>query len=161
MLPGKKVPASRTNLKGHQDLEAFKRGMQQFNAREFWHAHESWETIWLVAPQPEKRFLQGIIQISAAFYHHRRGNLIGTRSLLRRGLEKVEGFQASHRGLRLEELRRIVRKWLSELDSGGACSGKRYPKLRHRAVSKQRVRGGVARKTKRKTGIRRSGAAKR
>jgi len=118
---------------------AFARGMRQFNAREFWHAHESWEGIWLTAPEPEKTFLQGIIQISAAFYHHQKRNLAGTRSLLARGLEKVERFPAEHRGLRLEELRRAVRKWLEELQGTGACAGKRYPRLRW-AAGKQASR---------------------
>jgi predicted metal-dependent hydrolase len=108
--------------------------MRQFNAREFWHAHESWEAIWLAAPQPEKTFLQGIIQISAAFYHHQRKNLIGARALLRRGLAKVEAFPANHRGLRLEALRRAARDWLEELESGGACAKKPYPRLKRSAA---------------------------
>jgi len=110
--------------------EAFARGLRQFNARAFWHAHESWEEIWLKAGEPEKTFLQGIIQISAAFYHHQRENLAGTRTLLRRGLEKVEQFPPRHRGLRLEELRRAVRDWLEDLEQGGSCGGWRYPRLK-------------------------------
>ena len=76
---------------------AFRRGMRQFNTHKFWHAHESWESIWLTAPEPDKTFLQGIIQISAAFYHHQRGNLEGMRSLMRRGLAKVEQLPAGYR----------------------------------------------------------------
>ena len=130
-VPGAK-PTRDARKGGERDANtaAFARGMRQFNAREFWHAHESWEAIWLTAPEPEKTFLQGIIQISAAFYHHQKQNLAGTRSLLARGLEKVERFPAEHRGLRLEELRRAVRNWLEELEGTEACAGKRYPRLR-------------------------------
>ena len=116
-------------LARRKERQAFARGMRQFNARQFWHAHESWEAIWLVASLPEKTFLQGIIQISAAFYHHQRKNLTGARSLLRRGLEKIEGFPADHRGLRIENLRRSVRDWLDDLERGGACARRRYPRL--------------------------------
>src|SRR5208282_150477 len=98
---------------------AFARGMRQFNAREFWHAHESWEAIWLEAPEPDKTFLQGIIQIAAAFYHHQRDNLEGMRSLMRRGLAKVEGFPPGYSGIRLEELRRAVRDWLAASETEG------------------------------------------
>jgi uncharacterized protein len=112
-----------------RESNAFARGTRQFNARRFWHAHESWEEIWLHAAEPEKRFLQGIIQISAAFYHHQRKNLVGTRTLLRRGLEKVERFPPRHRSLRLEELRRAVREWLAELERDGSCAGWPYPRL--------------------------------
>jgi len=106
---------------------AFARGLRQFNSREFWHSHESWEAIWLTAPQPDKTFLQGIIQIAAAFYHHQRGNREGMRSLMRRGLAKVEEFPPAYRGLRLEELRRAVRKWLA---AGEDALPRNYPRLR-------------------------------
>jgi len=109
---------------------AFARGLKQFNAREFWHAHESWEAIWLTAPQPDKSFLQGIIQIAAAFYHHQRGNLQGMRSLMRRGLAKVEGFPPRYRAVRLEELRRAVRKWLAAGEMEGAILPGSYPRIR-------------------------------
>jgi len=108
---------------------AFARGMRQFNSHEFWHAHESWEAIWLKAPEPDKTFLQGIIQISAAFYHHQKSNLEGMRSLMRRGLAKVETFPAGYRGVRLEELRKAVRGWLAA-DARGAHLPEHYPRLR-------------------------------
>jgi predicted metal-dependent hydrolase len=108
---------------------AFARGLRQFNSHEFWHAHESWEAIWLLAPEPDKAFLQGIIQIAAAFYHHQKKNLEGMRSLMRRGLTKVEEFPAAYRGVRLEELRQAVREWLA-VDARGEALPRRYPRLR-------------------------------
>ena len=110
-----------------EQAKQFARGMRQFNSREFWHAHESWEAIWLVAPQPDKTFLQGIIQIAAAFYHHQRSNIAGMRSLMRRGLAKVEEFPPAYRGLRLEELRVAVRAWLAASEDSLPQS---YPRLR-------------------------------
>ena len=103
--------------------------MRQFNSREFWHSHESWEAIWLTAPEPDKTFLQGIIQIAAAFYHHQKGNFAGMRSLMRRGLAKVEASPQDYRGLRVEELRVAVRAWLAA-DARGEELPKRYPQLR-------------------------------
>ncbi len=108
---------------------AFTRGLRQFNTLQFWHSHESWEAIWLVAPEPDKTFLQGIIQIAAGFYHHQKHNLDGMRSLMRRGLAKVEGFPAGYRGLCLEALRRAVRDWL-DADARGEALPRRYPRLR-------------------------------
>jgi len=115
-----------------QQRALFARGMRQFNSRKFWHAHESWEAIWLTAPEPDKTFLQGIIQISAAFYHHQKKNLEGMRSLMRRGLAKVEEFPPAYRGVRLEELRRAVRKWLAAADAAGAPLPAKYPRLQRR-----------------------------
>ncbi|HVN07434.1 MAG TPA: DUF309 domain-containing protein [Patescibacteria group bacterium] len=115
---------------------AFSRGIRQFNTRKFWHAHESWELIWLAASEPDKIFLQGIIQVAAAFYHHQKKNYEGMRSLMRRGLAKLEGFPAGYRGVRLEELRCALREWLAA-DFRGDALPRSYPRLlrRHRKIS--------------------------
>ena len=68
-----------------KESEKFGRGLAHFNAREFFEAHEAWEELWLVEAEPEKTFLQGLIQLAAAFHHYGRGNLRGARSLLAAG----------------------------------------------------------------------------
>lgn len=128
------MPTAPKPLSESEQRAAFALGIRQFNSREFWHAHESWEAVWLTAPEPDKTFLQGIIQIAAAFYHHQKKNRDGMRSLLRRGLAIVEQFPVAYRGLRLEELRRAVREWLSR-DAAGAALPRRYPRLQREKTS--------------------------
>ena len=132
-------------MTARDERTAFSRGVRQFNARKFWHAHESWEAIWLGAPEPDKTFLQGIIQIAAAFYHHQKENHEGMRSLMRRGLAKVEGFPAGYRGLRLEQLRRAVREWL-DLDARCEPLPRTYPRLRREKRKKGRALSAPARR---------------
>jgi len=96
----------------------FRQGIEQFNAHKFFEAHETWEEIWLHAKEPEKTFLQGIIQISAAFHHYGRGNHSGLRSLLNAGLKKIAGFPASYKNIELEALRDAARHWAAALASG-------------------------------------------
>jgi hypothetical protein len=91
--------------------EQFRRGVGQFNAQLFFEAHETWEEIWLAATEPDKTFLQGIIQIAAAFHHYNRGNIRGARSLLEAGLKRLERFPAVHREIELELLRTAARAW--------------------------------------------------
>jgi len=93
----------------HED--PWQHGIEQFNRREFFACHESWEEIWMPAPEPDKTFLQGIIQVACAFHHELRGNRAGAESLLRRGLAKIERFPAGYRGLQLEALRVVARRW--------------------------------------------------
>lgn len=97
--------------------EKFRKGIEQFNARFFFEAHETWEEIWLTAPEPEKTFLQGIIQVSAAFHHYRRGNPAGAQSLLTAGLLKLSRFRENHQGLDLKALRDAARRWVKALAS--------------------------------------------
>ncbi len=92
--------------------EQFQRGVALFNARKFFEAHEAWEELWLVEPEPGKSFLQGMIQLAAAFHHFSRGNSRGAKSLLAAGLTKLERFPSRHRGLALEELRAEATPWI-------------------------------------------------
>lgn len=117
---------------------AFRRGIEQFNARGFWEAHESWELVWLTAPEPDKTFLQGIIQVSAGFYHYTESNPVGARSLLRRGLAKLEKFPDGYRGLRLEDLRVAARGWLAALEGRAAVTPGEFPQIRDAVARPQK-----------------------
>jgi hypothetical protein len=122
--------AAMTRAKAEPPRDAFRRGLEQFNRREFFEAHESWEEVWLAAAEPEKTFLQGLIQVSAAFHHYQRGNLRGAESLLRAGLAKLAGFPAEHRGLELEPLRRAAEEWLAGLAADRPPAPERLPQIR-------------------------------
>ena len=109
--------------------EKFRKGLDQFNHGRFFDAHETWEEIWLPSPEPEKTFLQGIIQVAAAFHHYTRGNRAGAHSLLRAGLKKLDPFPETHRGLQLEELRAAARRWIAALASGNDPGREQLPRI--------------------------------
>jgi len=119
------------SLRPHEADEKFRKGLEQFNRRRFFDAHETWEEIWLPTPEPEKTFLQGIIQVAAAFHHYTRGNHAGTRSLLQAGLKKLERFPKTHRGLQLEELRAAARRWIAALEAGNDPGLQELPRIAH------------------------------
>jgi predicted metal-dependent hydrolase len=114
-----------------QEAEKFREGLEHFNRGRFFEAHESWEEIWLPAAEPEKTFLQGIIQVAAAFHHHQRGNRAGTKSLLRAGLKKLERFPSQHRGIQLEKLRAAARRWLGALTAHAEPVHPKIPRIAH------------------------------
>jgi predicted metal-dependent hydrolase len=125
------------------ESEQFERGLAHFNAGEFFEAHEVWEEIWLAAPVPEKTFLQGMIQIAAAFHHYDRGNLRGTKSLLVAGLTKIDGFPGDHRGLALAELRDESQEWAVALAAEKDLGRRKLPKIRiAKPVARKGRRGG-------------------
>ena len=125
-----------------KDGEPFARGLAHFNAGEFFEAHEAWEQIWLGAADPEKSFLQGMIQIAAAFHHHGRGNSRGTQSLLAAGLIKIDAFPDGHRGLALAEIRNEARKWIQGLAEGKDLSRQQPPRIRLSRTKKRGRRAG-------------------
>jgi predicted metal-dependent hydrolase len=56
-------------------------GIQFFNARDFFEAHEVWEDLWADSHGDERRFYQGLIQAAVALFHYSGGNLRGAQKL--------------------------------------------------------------------------------
>ena len=59
-------------MESAEKKKKFDLGLTHFNSRRFFEAHEIWEEIWLVEAEPEKTFLQGLIQLAAAYHHYER-----------------------------------------------------------------------------------------
>jgi predicted metal-dependent hydrolase len=105
-------------METHEQSDKFQHGIGLFNNRRFFDAHETWEEIWLQSAEPDKGFLQGIIQISAAFHHYLRGNSVGSCSLLNAGLRRLAKCPADFRGMALDSLRQSAREWADLLAEG-------------------------------------------
>lgn len=105
-------------MKTEEREHKFQRGLDHFNRREFFEAHEVWEEVWLIESEPQKTFLQGLIQIAAAFHHYCRGNPQGAESLLASGIVKLTRFSDRHCALNVAELRAVAKKWARALGNG-------------------------------------------
>jgi uncharacterized protein len=97
------------------DLDASRarrEGIRLFNEGLFWEAHEAWEAIWLVVAPPEKQFVQGLIQVAAAWHHLGRGNRRGALRLSGRALARLEPFEREYwrldRSLAVEATRTLA-----------------------------------------------------
>ena len=90
-------------------------GLRCYADKAFFDAHEHWEGVWLKCDEPEKTFLQALIQITAAFHHLQHGNPVGTSSLLRSALRRLDSYSAKYGGLDVEQLRSSIRDWLEAL----------------------------------------------
>ncbi len=132
MIPCSPTPMThspKTRLDSQEKTRLYQKGLEAFNSSHFYDAHEHWEEVWIETPNPEKMFLQGLIQVAAAFHHHSRANLQGTRNLLFAGLLKLDRFPEDHGGLEIGELRVAVREWLACLDSGEIPDSRRPPRI--------------------------------
>ena len=121
-------------LDSHEKARLYQMGLDAFNSDHFYEAHEHWEEVWLETPHPDKMFLQGLIQVAAAFHHYSRANLQGTRNLLRAGLMKLERFPEIHGELEIQALREAVREWLTALETTENHKKKRPPRIARSAV---------------------------
>jgi predicted metal-dependent hydrolase len=119
-------------MKSTEKDEKFQRGISHFNAQEFFEAHEVWEEIWLVEAEPERTFLQGIIQIAAAFHHYCRENPDGAETLLAAGIVKLSRFPENHRGLVIADLRSAAKRWARSIGQSKKLARTEIPQL-HRS----------------------------
>jgi predicted metal-dependent hydrolase len=122
----------KSRMDSHEKDRLYQKGLEAFNSAHFYDAHEHWEEVWLETPNPDKMFLQGLIQVAAAFHHYSRANLPGTRNLLQAGLLKLDCFPEVHGGLEIETLREAVRRWLADLEAGEIPESRKPPRIRRR-----------------------------
>jgi hypothetical protein len=74
-------------------------GIELFNRREFFQAHEVWEEAWQMACGIKHGFYQGMIQCAVALEHYRRSNPRGVVSLYKTYPTKFRNVPAIFMGL--------------------------------------------------------------
>lgn len=96
-------------------------GISLFNQRDFFEAHEALEDVWRVAPEPEKKFVQGLIQVAVALHHHSKGNLVGAQSLLRRAAQNLALYPNTFAGVNIAALLSELSDWQQYLAEGSSA----------------------------------------
>jgi predicted metal-dependent hydrolase len=74
-------------------------GILFFNERDFFQAHEVWESLWLDCAGPERRFYQALIQAAVALYHYGNGNVRGAAKLFRSSKAYMDQYASPYLGL--------------------------------------------------------------
>jgi uncharacterized protein len=104
-------------------------GLRLYRAERFFDAHELWERVWLNSPEPEKTFLQGLIQVTAAFHHMQRNNSLGTELLLKAALRRLDAYPADFGGISVKLLCDDIRERLQMLESPECVSYLLSPRM--------------------------------
>jgi hypothetical protein len=98
--------------RGTPSTGRFDRAVVYFNEGAFFEAHEDWEVLWHDARGDERRWLQGLIQLAAAFVHFDRGaHARGFATLFAQSAEKRAGYAGDAWGLDLERLDEDLEPW--------------------------------------------------
>ena len=105
-------------------------GLAHYETAEFFLAHEDWESVWLTLEEPEKSFLQALIQMTAAFHHLHAGNSAGALSLLHRALRRLESCPVSFGGILVTPLCAEVGELLRLLKTETPCTSPPFPQIR-------------------------------
>ena len=113
------LPRGRTAALDAREVDRlFREGVALFNGARYWHAHEAWETLWRAAPDDERDFYQGLIQVAAGLLHLEQRNARGARNKLEEGIARLRRYVPKHHGIVVNELVGACEPMLNELRSG-------------------------------------------
>ena len=93
----------------------FQQGVELFNAGEWYAAHDLFEELWHETADPERRSLQGILQVAVAQLHLQRGNRRGATILFGEALGRLKRPGTPDLGLDLASLCRAAQQRLEAL----------------------------------------------
>jgi len=123
--------------------ERFYRGLEEFNGERFFEAHEVLEDLWHEYRELDRIFIQGLIQIAAAFYHLQSRNLKGAVSQFQKGSEKLTHFLPAYQDVSVARLLEDVRENLQRIQQStdGRFDSIRYPQIQYTRVAKTLLPG--------------------
>jgi predicted metal-dependent hydrolase len=93
--------------------DAYKAGLKHIRAERFFEAHEELEIAWRAAATEERDFYQGLVHVAVAWYQAGRGNPVGARRQLEKGLRRLEAYEPEHRGVDVTGVRRQLHEALA------------------------------------------------
>ncbi|SRR5712692_2877458 len=96
------------------EAQLFAESRDFFNAERYWECHEVLENVWRIKQGSEKRLLQGIILVCAAFVHHQKGEEEIGLSVLRRAAKQLDFPSPKYAGIDLIALRANVQSILEK-----------------------------------------------
>ena len=131
---GRPLPRDADNVMIEEDLPAdpdrlLDIGIEHFNARRFFQAHETWETAWHPSPEDERDFWQGMTQVAVGFTHYQRGNPKGSVTLLQRGARKIATYGEVFRGVPVPALAAAARKAAAAIERAGSTTPIEFPTI--------------------------------
>ncbi len=101
------------------------RGIDQFNGRQYFESHETWEELWGGEHGPARQFYKGLIQAAVALHHAAGGNARGAASLLRRARGHLGRYRGRYLGLEVDEFLTAVSSCVDEALSARVGGGRR------------------------------------
>lgn len=103
-----------------EDWAEFEHGVNLFNEKKFWHAHEAWENVWKRHEEDERLFFQGLIQLAAAYHHLvTQRSFRGMMNNFDKAYTKLVVFRPQYLGVQIEPLLHSIEQGKREVQRVG------------------------------------------
>lgn len=107
--------------------EALAAGRWLWDQQRYFEAHECLEDVWHHAPEDDRDFWQGVIQVAVACVHHQRGNPAGVVATCRKAATRLAAYPDVHHGVDVDQLRTFCDGVARVTEQAGACVEIGYP----------------------------------
>jgi len=94
----------------------FWRGVDLFNAKDFFECHDAFEELWQEDRSDGRLFLQGLIQAAVGCHHLSNGNTSGAISQYMKSLDKLKKYPDDYLELDMKSFRKEIERCFD-----GAC----------------------------------------
>ena len=81
-----------------------RRGIEEFNAGQYFEQHETLELVWRAEMRPIRELYRGVLQIGVACYQIERSNARGAIKMLDRAVKWLQPFRPSCQGIDVDRL---------------------------------------------------------
>lgn len=106
-------------------------GIRLFNEKRFFESHELWESLYSETEEQHKPFLEGLIQLAAAFrIFCDFGETHGPVRMIYQALIRLENYQPSYLQIRVQELSDNMEAWAKETEKRTIEASSTIPKIR-------------------------------
>jgi uncharacterized protein len=111
-------------------------GISLFNDGRFFESHEILEEFYQELENAHKPFLEGLIQLAAAFRLYTDfGEVKGAVRMIHKALIRFENYQPSHLEIRVKDLSESMEAWAKEADAASGQPLSAIPKIRLQGFS--------------------------
>lgn len=96
-----------------------KKGLQLFNAEEYFEAHEALEDAWNAEEGDARNLYRGILQTAVVYLHITRGNYNGAVKVYDRSLKWLKNIPDNCKGIYVGEIRENTKHVMTEIQKLG------------------------------------------
>lgn len=117
-------------MAAYQADPRFQQAVDLFNGLDWYGAHDLFEELWHETGDPDRRWLQGMVQLSVALLHRERGNPHGAMVLLGEARGRLGSATVPPEGWDPEAVLDPLQTLLTRLQSGQDSPDLLLPSLR-------------------------------
>ncbi len=103
------------------------RGINLFNNRAYFEAHEELEIAWRVEKRFVKELYRAILQVGVAYYHIQKGNFTGAKKMFERSFKWLALYPQEYYGINLEQFSKDAQIAYQKLLTLGPDKIQHYP----------------------------------